>query len=311
VVHPNLPPVLLQKIQTTTLSSVLEVNSLELQNGGNDVVFGNLDRDIVVGGTGHDMLDGDEQDDLVFGDNVFLFRRGGDDGNLINDITNPRFQALIGGLLYSRSDQTVAHAGQTAPNGDASGELLTNDIARDYRDPDGAAWWAEYLIDYASQHSFAFDQGDAGVGSFGNDYIAGSEGHDQLFGQLGNDIMQGDGGIEQAFAAVSHVGATRTAGGPSDPLGPLSVVSSYEAETDGEDYVEGGGGNDVILGGLGQDDLIGGSSEFFSLDDPNERPDGDDYIFGGAGTQIDRNDEDLALGADESEGRASSRPTCT
>ena len=297
VADPNLPPDLLQKIQTTTLDSVLAINSVELQNGDDDVIFGNLDRDIIVGGAGNDMLDGDEADDLIFGDNVFLMRRdlqgiNPDDGDLFDDITNPRFQTLIGGLLYSRSDRLLPD-GVNYPNADDSGELLNDDIARNYRDPDGAPWWAEYLIDYSSQHNFDFDEGTAGVGSFGNDYIAGSEGHDEIFGQLGDDVIQGDGGIEDAFAADSHVGASRTSGGDTDPIGPLKVVSSFEASTDGEDYIEGGGGNDVIFGGLGQDDLIGGSSEFFSLIDPDMRPDGDDIIFGGAGTQTGRNNEEL------------------
>ena len=42
---------------------------------------------------------------------------------------------------------------------------------------------------------------------------------------------------------------------------------SFEAATDGEDYIEGNGGNDIVFGGLGQDDIVGGSSDFFSLDD--------------------------------------------
>jgi hypothetical protein len=295
VADPNLPPVLLQKIQTTTLNSILAINSVELQNGDDDVIFGNLDRDIIIGGAGNDMADGDEQDDLIFGDNVFLQRRDGDDGNLVDDITNFRFQTLAGTLLYSRTDQPVP-AGFDTPNADNSGELLNDDIARNYRDPDGAPWWTEYLIDYSSQHTFEFDRGEEGVGSFGNDYLAGGEAHDQIFGQLGDDVIQGDGGIEAAFEADSHAGASRTSMGPSDPIGPLTVVASFDALTDGEDYIEGGGGNDVIFGGLGQDDLIGGSSSFFSLGDPtdptegaNLRPDGDDHIFGGAGTRIDRN----------------------
>jgi Ca2+-binding RTX toxin-like protein len=255
------------------------------RNGNDDVIFGGLGRDILIGGAGNDMIDGDEADDLLFGDNVFLFRRGGDDGNLVDDITSKRFQTLAGTLLYSRSDLAPS------PNADSSGQLLTDGIARNYRDPDGAPWWAEYTIEYGSLHNFSMDEGTTGVGSFGNDYLAGGQANDQIFGQLGNDIVQGDGGIDLAFAGTSHVGASRTSGGVSDPLGPLTVSSSYEASTDGEDYVEGGGGNDVIFGGLGQDDLVGGSSSFFSLDLASERPDGDDYIFGGAGSQIDRDSD--------------------
>jgi len=303
---PNLPPVLLQRIQTTSLSVALEINSAEVQNGNDDIIFGGLDSDIIIGGAANDMLDGDEQDDdddarlgdddRIFGDNVYLTRMGGPDSDLFDDIDSLRFQTLLGGLLYSRSDQDPLFAGAPVPTGEASGELLVDGIPRDYRDPDGAPWWSEYSVDYSTLHVFEMDEGNAGVGSFGNDYIAGSEGHDEIFGQLGHDVVQGDGGITIAFTTGSHVGASRTPDGTvntpdgqvSDFIGDLDVVSSFEAATDGEDYVEGGGGNDVIFGGLGQDDLVGGSSEFFSLEDPDERPDGDDYIFGGAGTQIDR-----------------------
>jgi hypothetical protein len=70
----------------------------------------------------------------------------------------------------------------------------------------------------------------------------------------------------------------------------LDINPSFEADTDGDDYIEGGGGNDTIFGGLGQDDIIGGSSSLFTLVTPDLRPDGADMIFGGAGTRIDRND---------------------
>ena len=307
VSDPNEPEPLLQKLQTTTLSSVLVLRSKELQNGSDDVIFGNLGRDVIVAGTGHDMADGDEADDFVFGDNVTsLTRTGGDDGNLVDDTASKRFQTLAGAMLYSRTDQNATFAGAPVPNADTSGELLVDGVARMYRDPDGAPWWAEYVVDYADLHTVKFDRAMAGVGSFGNDYLAGSENHDLIFGQLGNDVIQGDGGIEGAFAATAHVGAARMPNGPTDPVGPLSVMPSFESPTtDGQDYVEGGGGNDVIFGGLGQDDLVGGSSDMFGLDNlaPNgtpvnltaqpllhQRPDGDDIIFGGAGTNIARSD---------------------
>jgi hypothetical protein len=293
VADPNAPEPLLQRILTTALSSVLLVRSAELQNGDDDVIFGHLGRDIVIGGAGHDMADGDEADDLVFGDNVTsLTRRGGDDGNLADDITSGRFQTLAGTLLYSRTDRPVP-AGFATPTADTSGQLLVDGVARDYRDPDGAPWWAEYRIDYADLHTHAFDKGTTGVGSFGNDYLAGGAKHDLVFGQLGHDLIQGDGGIEDASSAVSHVGASRTpdpaAGTVFDLVGDLDVVASFEdAANDGQDYIEGGGGNDVVFGGLGQDDILGGNSDFFSLSTPDRRPDGDDLIFGGAGTDISR-----------------------
>ena len=95
-----------------------------------------------------------------------------------------------------------------------------------------------------------------------------------------------------------------------DYVGDLDVVASFEAATDGEDYIEGDAGNDVIFGGLGQDDIVGGSSSFFGLNAVNDalagaatagadlRPDGADLIFGGAGGRIGRNDDSHLGGAD-------------
>src|SRR6185436_18067421 len=154
---------------------------------------------------------------------------------------------------------------------------------------DLAPWWAEYAVafDYNFSDNDQFHTFDVqlsvtaptnpaakGLNSFGNDYIAGSQGNDMLFGQMGNDVIQGDGGIEQAFAGTAHVGASRSPDGCTgtagvnlvcDYVGDLDVVPSFEAATDGEDYIEGNGGDDILLGNLGQYDIIGGSSDFFSL----------------------------------------------
>ncbi len=133
-----------------------------------------------------------------------------------------------------------------------------------------------------------------------------------IFGQLGNDVIQGDGSIADALAGIAHVGASRTpdgcsdshdtdtADGTCDTVGDLDVVASTfeNPDTDGQDYIEGGGGNDIVFGGLGQDDIIGGSSDFFSLATANERPDGADLLFGGSGQHIGRNDNGgVTLGA--------------
>ena len=124
-------------------------------------------------------------------------------------------------------------------------------------------------------------------GLFGNDYIAGGGGNDQIFGQSGDDKIQGDGSI-----------ASRVAGGgvdyQRDAAGLVSVnVPSFEAATDGDDYIEGNAGNDLIYGNLGQDDPIGGSSNLFGLTGGAgsvNRADVSDRIFGGAGTDTARND---------------------
>ncbi len=310
VADPNEPDQRLQKIQTTTLASILRIRSVNLDKGADDVIFGGLGRDVLVGGAGNDMADGDEADDILFGDAVWFDRT-------IGDWTSGRFQTLCGTLLYSRSDMTIGAANlanlcsglpgaYATPTENNSGQLLVDGTPRAYRDPDGAPWWAEYDVTELF-HDVDSDTGIKWAATFGNDYLAGGQAHDLLFGQLGDDVMQGDGGIDGLGAdgtkngfkrwiddrsQAYHVGASRTplgcVGAPGsmvcDYTGLLVVVPSREAATDGEDYIEGNAGNDVIFGGLGQDDILGGSSDFFSLgtpfdgnpdnDTPEKRPDG-------------------------------------
>jgi Ca2+-binding RTX toxin-like protein len=271
------------------------IYSRDLTIGGTDVVQGHLEEDILIGGAAGDFIDGDEGDDLIFGDAVQLMNRA-----YPMDITNPRFEALLGTTIYRRSDMADPLG---TPTADQSGTVLVDGKAQDFRNQDGKApYWATYEIKNL-YHSKDIEDGKALVGSFGDDYIAGGADDDVIFGQLGNDVVQGDGSIESAIAPVgqSKVGAVRT--NPADveltpgqkySVAELLVIASKEAASDGNDYIEGNGGNDVILGGLGQDDIVGGSSSMFSLVTPDLRPDGSDIIFGGAGTRIERNAEVLS-----------------
>ncbi|MDX1384061.1 MAG: hypothetical protein R3190_10490, partial [Thermoanaerobaculia bacterium] len=265
------------------------VLSRALTEGGSDVLQGHLDEDILIGGARGDWMDGDEADDLLFGDAVLLVRRQG-------DVTQERFQSLLGSVLYDRPDLGAALLGAPVPSGDESGRLLVDGTARPFRSRDGQLpSWAEYQI-LDLYHSSAVEQGLELVGSFGGDYMAGGADDDQIFGQLGDDVVQGDGSIESALEG-SPVGARRVPDGPIDlsptlsvdSPGPLDIQASQEAASDGDDYIEGGGGNDVVFGNLGQDDIVGGSSSFFSLVAPELRPDGADLIFGGSGQRIDAN----------------------
>ncbi|HEX4527586.1 MAG TPA: hypothetical protein VH108_12695 [Gaiellaceae bacterium] len=247
--------------------------------GGNDVIHAGAGDDIVLGGQGvdwiwgeagdddiigghnvqggndqGDVIDGGTGNDAIAGDNAVILRRG--------DNQSPRFRSF-GGAMYDASGNVVggitSGAAQLSPDSVAGRDILILD------------------------HSAAIESSQPLL--FGNDYIAGNAGDDVIFGELGNDTIQGDGSIDSFFTG-SPVGASRTSTGPNDPLGPLTITPSFDAATDGNDYVEGGGGNDVIFGNQGEDDLIGGSSKLFGLGTKAQRPDGSDYIFGGSGTAI-------------------------
>ncbi|MEX0958007.1 MAG: LEPR-XLL domain-containing protein [Burkholderiales bacterium] len=224
--------------------------------GGVDTLYGADGEDVLIGGAAGDRLDGGAGDDLIFGDNVRLERK--------DDYLNPRFRTLQGTQLYGQGVNV---------NGSPSGEVLVTGDPQ--FQPEGAPTWDSFAIELLD-HSHSDEE--AGLNNFGDDTIAGGAGNDQIFGQLGDDVIQGDGSIDLAVSAWR------------DENGLLQISASADAETDGDDYIEGGGGNDVIFGNLGQDDIIGGSSSLFSLTERSQHPDGADLIFGGSGTLIARND---------------------
>jgi Ca2+-binding RTX toxin-like protein len=216
--------------------TVDSIETTDRANGGDDRMYGNEGDDVLVGGTGGDALDGGTDKDLLFGDNVRLVNNVGS-----LDAIKGRFRQVAGATMYNA---TTGAANVTA----AANHL----VPAAFRPA-----WADWTITL-----------DQTLANFGNDYMAGGAGDDQMFGQRGNDTAQGDGSIDLVVSATQ---------------------ASVEAATDGDDYIEGNAGNDVLLGNLGQDDLIGGSSNLFSYTTAALRADGADVIFGGAGTDLDRN----------------------
>ncbi|MCE8556437.1 calcium-binding protein [Ruegeria pomeroyi] len=268
------------RIRTTAYEYIVEIASSEIDNGGDDLIFGDAGRDILIGGANRvvqgvpngDRIDGGTDQDLIFGDNVTLVQRA--EGP--HQDQDARIVRLTGSTIYNR-------------DGSANVDTITR-----FFDPRhaGSPWTAFEITEL--YHDVAYQARNDG--QFGNDDIAGGASHDKIFAQLGDDSVQGDGAILDL-----PVSATR------DADGMLVHVPSFEAETDGDDYVEGGGGNDLIFGNLGQDDLIGGSSSLYTLVTPEQRPDGSDVIFGGAGTQIAIDilgtDANSMLGAPSEHGR--------
>jgi len=290
----NLLPSLDRKVLGTGTGLAAASNNITLvesrsnQNGGVDTVFAGNGEDIVIGGANGDNLDGQDGKDLIFGDNVALDR-----SDSKGDLSNPRFRVLAGTTIYSTVPGISSGASQVTGAWQA--------------DPDGSAVWTDYRVELENHDSAA---GTPALLSSGNDYVAGGSGNDQIFGEMGNDTIQGDGSIgvfvgshADRYATAGRTptafGAYRTPGGAGDPVGPLTVNASFEAATDGDDYIEGNGGADVIFGNLGQDDIIGGTSTMFGETTAAERPDGADLIFGGAGTDISHNNVgDATVGSD-------------
>src|SRR5262245_39332107 len=256
---------------------------------GNDVLYGGNGDDILIGGSnvegaldGDDRLDGGAGNDAIAGDNAEICYRP--------DNLDPRMRALIGTAIYGV--QEGLNDGQALVMGLGAG----GDVYPAFSDPRGNLPGNANPI-HREYHIELFDHNDElqrqpdlpTIRVWGDDYIAGGSGEDEIFGQLGNDVIQGDGKIgtdprtkinpltgqryEEA-GAPTDFGASRSTPAGLEGVGDLTVRASFEAATDGDDYIEGNGGNDVIFGNLGQDDIIGGSSDLFALELATQRPDG-------------------------------------
>jgi len=294
---------------------------------GDDVLYGGNGDDILIGGSnvagahdGNDRIDGGAGADAIAGDNAAICFRP--------DAFDVRMRALDGTLIYGVTEGVNDGLAMIGVANTANTIDPTNPLRNAMMDPRYAArtadrnsGHAEYLIkllDHADDTSSLL---------YGNDYIAGGAGEDEIFGQLGNDVIQGDGTIgvgstlaaRESYAdnlAAAQLSLTRTDGSTvtitdftyfganrgavatdladfgftMNPSRDLTVNASFEGLHDGDDYIEGNGGNDVVFGGRGQDDIIGGSSDLFGFVLATQRPDGSDLLFGGAGTDIARND---------------------
>ena len=259
----------------STLTPAFVYTSIDTQNshdGGDDLIYGEAGKDILLGQQGSDTIyGGSGDDDLIGGHNVALGQDTGDrlDGGTDDDVIvgdnasvlrrgdtqSPRMRALQAQSIFDANGiAQVTGAPQNNPTGVESRQIVILD------------------------HAFGTD-----TTLFGSDYIAGGAHDDVIFGQLGDDTIQGDGAIG-AVDEPTDFGITKLADGRA------VVRPTFEADSDGDDYIEGNGGTDVIFGNLGQDDIVGGSSSLFGLDTREARPDVEDVIYGGTGLRIDRND---------------------
>ncbi|MGB7818284.1 MAG: Calx-beta domain-containing protein, partial [Ornithinibacter sp.] len=260
-----------------------EGDDIVLGQQGDDIIYGEGGDDILIGGSnvsgaldGDDVIDGGAGNDLIAGDNADCCRRP--------DLLDPRMRALVGSTIYG-----------TDIAGGTDGHALVTETWQN--DPMGGTQYSITLLDHSDDIEQIPD--DPALRLWGDDYLAGGAGDDEIFGQLGRDVIQGDGQVDsyRDAAGTMHylvfVASTygTTAAGPRPELLPdgptgtrigawrladqsladtLVVHPSIERATDGDDYIEGNGGADTIFGNLGQDDIVGDSSDLYGLGD-NQR----------------------------------------
>ena len=118
--------------------------------------------------------------DAIAGDNAEICYRPDD--------IDVRFRVLEGTQIYYVPG--VSNAPDAASITDRQFEAidsLTTDIWQN--DPSGITQFHIMLLDHSADIEANHPE------LFGNDFIAGGAGEDEIFGQLGDDIIQGDGTI--------------------------------------------------------------------------------------------------------------------
>ncbi|MFX0546047.1 calcium-binding protein [Roseovarius sp. S1116L3] len=174
------------------------------------------DEVVTVGTSGDDLIEGAQARDVANG-------YAGDD-----TLTGgPEADQLWGGL---GADALLGGADADILNGDGGDDSLTGDDGDDLLHGHGDT---DRLDGGAGADSL--------VGGAGDDMLQGGDGDDALHGGLGDDDLRGGAGHDALFGGWGN-----------------DTLSGYEGEsgtdTDGMDFLNGGGGSDVITAGA--DDIV-------------------------------------------------------
>ncbi len=167
---------------------------------GDDILYGEGGDDILIGGSnvsgaldGDDVIDGGSGNDLIAGDNADCCFRP--------DFTDPRMRALIGTVIY----------GTSIPNG-TDGHALVTGTAQN--DPNHGTQFRVTLLDHSDDIQANHPE------LWGDDYIAGGAGSDEIFGQLGNDVIQGDGYVNGLVLDITDFGIDSATAASSSAASP-------------------------------------------------------------------------------------------
>jgi Ca2+-binding RTX toxin-like protein len=249
-----------------------------------DLLHGNEDDDYVEGNHGSDWVFGDESDDDLIGGSS-----AGSDG-----------------VVGKGNHPTNLEDGHDVIDGNADDDEIVGDNATIDRPLTDGQW--RRLQQSATETQLAFDlvvrdttmgKTAENAGAFGDDYLQGSAGEDDIFGGLGRDYGLGNAGEDALVGDLGNItnrledGSRAKHINPEQPFidedifaaGTLTrIVELYSADTsqagaaggadllighDGNDSIHGGPGNDLANGERDEDRVFGG--------------DGNDRLFGGMG----------------------------
>ncbi|KAM3113150.1 DUF4347 domain-containing protein, partial [Phormidesmis sp. 146-33] len=279
--------------------TVIQVETLSPENGGNDTLLGNDGADIILGGTGNDTITNgtDNIADIMLGDNGVIV--GADGSTQANDIFSKDEEFggkdfITGGSVRNiivggsgGSDRTGIPNGGDTLIGNRFDDIIYGDNAYITRNAANVVEKVEAL--------FLLKGGD--------DLIVGGSGQDTLYGQGGDDMMIGGSSQAGVVDETDYIygGAGNDAiAGDNASINPVTrEVVNLDTLNGAADFIFGdngtltftagrvtsatsnpatGDGNDTILGNVGNDLIFGGA-----VDDRIFGNLGDDRVLGDHG----------------------------
>jgi Ca2+-binding RTX toxin-like protein len=232
-----------------TLNGTYESDILQLDNAGNDTIYGYDGNDQLYGYDGNDSLYGGMGDDILV---------GGTGNDLLNG------HAGLDTADYSTSTSAI-------------NVNLLNFTASDGLGTIDTLYSIERIIG-TSFNDLIIGSGydDVLLGGDGSDNIEGRAGNDMIYGENGDDILDGNSGNDTVYGGD----------GNDTILGSSGEDTLYGGE--GNDQIDGGDGNDSLYGEDGEDTLYGGEgNDLIDGGDGNDALigwTGDDTFIGSAGT---------------------------
>jgi len=253
------------------------------EDGGGDEMHGGSDVDYMEGNHGSDWMFGEGDEDDMLG------------GSSAGD-------GVIGGGV----PPTDLLDGDDVMAGGDEDDNMIGDNGVVERPVDGSGIWLRHMggvFDLAVR-VVTMDQSPESAGAFGNDFMQGNDGVDDMYGQLGNDVMEGNNGEDAMVGDLGQITNNVEDGSREEliesntpffedvifPAGSLHRQAELFAYETGD----GAEGHDVLLGGDGRDsmhgcagnDIMNGDGDSVAGEDPVEATDDEDHMFGGDGDDV-------------------------
>jgi Ca2+-binding RTX toxin-like protein len=213
------------------------IETIQIGDGGNDLLTTGTGNDIVLAGFGSDTLVTGAGNDAVFGDNGQI----GYTAAVMTTLQSTDTVALTGGDdtidAGDGNNVVVAGVGNDSVITGTGTDIVVGDNGTITNDATGA------LVQVVS--------GDPTLG--GNDTLATGDGFDVAIGGAGNDLVTSAGGNDVLFGDGGQV--TFSVGGT------VLTIQSIDIPFGGDDTLDGAAGNDILIGGFGNDLLYGSLDE--------------------------------------------------